>query len=138
MEDCIFCKIVSGDMPSYKIYEDDNTLAILDIYPVTPGHVLVLPKKHFDMLSDVDEETGIELFKTLLKIEKVVAKSGNLGVNILQNNGKAAWQEVFHVHFHVIPRFQDDGLKMKIRRNKNTDEMLKHSQNYYINKIKEI
>lgn len=109
MPDCVFCKIVAGQIPCTKIYEDAKTLAFLDISPVHAGHTLVILKSHvvtYDALSAADRDA---LGVTLQKVASAVGSLGD-GYNIMQNNGKAAGQLVFHVHFHVIPRFTHDGL----------------------------
>jgi len=109
--DCIFCKIVEGELPSTKVYEDKRFLAFLDINPVNKGHVLVIPKEHHVTISD----TPVDLLKDLMAIIKtlspaVVAGSGADGFNLAVNNGKAAGQLIDHVHFHIIPRFTGDNL----------------------------
>jgi len=109
--DCIFCKIVTREIPADIIYEDDNTLAFLDIKPVNRGHALVIPKKHSaDMLSASDADL-IETTKITKKIAKaIVLATSAAGVNVSTNNGAAAGQVIFHWHYHVIPRFTADGL----------------------------
>ena len=109
MPNCLFCKIATGQIPCTRVYEDAKTLAFLDISPVHAGHTLVMSKTHattFDALSALDRDA---LIVTLQKVAKAVGSLGD-GYNIMQNNGKAAGQLVMHVHFHVIPRFTDDGL----------------------------
>ena len=106
MKDCIFCKIVDGEIPSMKIYEDDWCVAVMDISPATPGHTLVIPKEHFDSLEDLDEETAGKL----MMVAKLIGfrqknALGSEGFNIVQNNGRAAGQTVMHYHIHVIPRY---------------------------------
>jgi histidine triad (HIT) family protein len=110
MSDSIFSQIIAGYIPGHIIYEDDNTVAFLDINPVNPGHTLVVPKKESATFADADPKdlnaminTAQKIAKALLKLEDVV------GVNIMCNNGKAAGQAVFHTHFHVIPRYENDG-----------------------------
>jgi len=129
MQDCIFCKIVKGEIPSIKVYEDENVLSFMDINPINSGHLLVIPKKHFAEVKDYDEETGILLFKAAVKIEKALRKSGIVtceGTNFLIANGSVAGQEVFHSHLHIIPRYPGDNLKIKIERGeKPTGEELK-------------
>ena len=112
MEECIFCKISKGEIPSMKVYEADDALAFLDINPRNKGHTLVIPKRHYETVMEMpDEEVG-ELFKTVKKIAMAVKEGVEAsGVNISQNNGKAAGQVVPHVHFHVIPRFETDQVK---------------------------
>ena len=111
--DCIFCKIISGEIPSYKIYEDEFTFAILDINPTSRGHVLILPKKHFDMTENTENEM---LSKMIVVAKEIGTKIKNIlksdGFNININNGKLAGQEIFHTHFHVVQRFEGDGIKL--------------------------
>jgi len=112
MEDCIFCKIVNGEIPCQKVYENDKILAFLDISPIHKGHTLVIPKEHHENILDIPDETLAELAKTAKKVSKAVKKATNAdGFNVTQNNGAAAGQAVFHFHLHIIPRFKDDGLK---------------------------
>lgn len=111
--DCIFCKIVAGDIPCAKVYESETCLAFLDIAPVNGGHALVLPKAHFPTLMDVPSELGADLTAALTKVGKAVMEAtGAEGLNLVQNNYEAAGQLVHHVHFHLIPRFSDDGLEL--------------------------
>lgn len=110
--DCVFCKIIAGELPSYKVYEDDNTLAFLDINPVNPGHILIVPKRHFANIEEADEQTLSQVIKIVKKIgfnlkNNLAAPGYNIGVN----NELAAGQTVPHLHFHLIPRLSDDGLK---------------------------
>ncbi len=109
MEACIFCKIIKGEIPAAKVYEDKETLAFLDIAPAQPkgGHVLVLPKKHCELLSEMTDNDAEKLMVTVKKITKALLEFGE-GVNILQNNKTVAGQLVPHVHFHIIPRFSAD------------------------------
>ena len=130
--ECIFCQIIAGVLPSYKVFEDEQTIAILDIHPVNHGHILVLPKLHFSRISEMDFSLGAKVFNTVMRIHSAVAKSGCSGTNILQNNGKVAGQEIEHVHFHIIPRFNNDNFRLKFRSVPATEEMLKYSQSYYI------
>ncbi|MBI4149852.1 HIT family protein [Candidatus Woesearchaeota archaeon] len=110
MTDCIFCKIIKGEVPSSKIYEDDNVYAFLDISPVNPGHTLVVPKQHCTDLYEMTNDEINAVFTTAKRIAKAVVRGVQAdGVNIGMNNGKAAGQIVFHAHIHVIPRFMNDG-----------------------------
>ncbi|MBD3249659.1 HIT domain-containing protein [Candidatus Woesearchaeota archaeon] len=112
MQDCIFCKIVNGEIPCSKIYEDEKVLAFLDISPINKGHVLLIPKEHHKDLFDTPDDTLAAFAKTAKKIAKAIEQATDAdGINLGQNNGKAAGQEVFHAHIHIIPRFSDDGLK---------------------------
>lgn len=111
--DCIFCKIVKGEIPSFKVYEDYNTLAFLDIAPVNSGHTLVIPKKHYETIEGIPEDELVELIKTVKRVGKAI-KDG-LGIeayNIGLNNGSVAGQIVPHVHFHIMPRHVGDGHKL--------------------------
>jgi histidine triad (HIT) family protein len=118
MEDCVFCRIVNGTTPESVVYADEKVLAFMDIQPVNPGHVLIIPKVHASGLSDLDEETGAHLFKVGMRIAGAVKRSGVKceGVNLLLSDGRAAFQEVFHVHLHVIPRFEGDNLHISFGR----------------------
>jgi histidine triad (HIT) family protein len=111
MTSCIFCKIVEGSAPASKVYEDDLCMAFMDIQPVNPGHVLVIPKAHFSDLAELPAETGGHLFEVAQRITLSLPKTNvkNEGVDFFLANGEAAGQEVFHVHLHVIPRFTGDG-----------------------------
>ncbi len=110
MNDCIFCKIVKGDIPSTKVYEDEKILAFLDIKPVNIGHVLVIPKEHFKDIYDIPEETLADISKTAKRMSVAVKKAlGVDGINVTVNNEPAAGQVIFHVHMHVIPRIKGDG-----------------------------
>ena len=110
-EHCIFCKIVSGDIPSTKVYEDDATLAFLDIRPVNKGHTLVIPKMHARNILDVPEDVWKRVATTARIVARAVRSGMHAdGVNVSSSNEPAAGQEVFHLHLHVIPRFQRDGL----------------------------
>ncbi len=109
MKDCIFCKILKGDAPATKVYEDKETFAFLDLHPVSKGHILVIPKKHFETMDEMDEKTANAVLKTTQKIAKVILKF-NEGYNVNQNNKPEGGQIVPHVHYHVIPRNKGDGL----------------------------
>lgn len=110
-DNCIFCKIASGIIPSATVYEDDDFRAILDIAPAHKGHTIILPKKHADNLFELDEATAAKLMPVAKKVAVSLKKVTSCdGVNILQNNGTAAGQSVFHLHVHVIPRFEGDGI----------------------------
>ncbi len=109
-QDCIFCKIAQGSIPSSTIYEDDMFRVILDLSPAAAGHALVLPKKHFRNIFDIDEATASRLFVVAAKVARAMKASLNCdGMNIVQNNEEIAGQTVFHFHLHIIPRYKDDG-----------------------------
>ncbi len=110
MQDCIFCKIIKGEISCQKVYEDEITFAFLDINPVNIGHTLVLPKEHFENIYDLPEEIAAHLIKVIKKISITLKKLGAEGTNIAMNNGAVAGQAVFHSHTHVIPRLKGDGL----------------------------
>ncbi len=113
MEDCIFCKIIRNEIPSDKIYEDEDIFAFLDLRPTSRGHALVVPKIHS---KDFLETTDDELSKVIVKVKKIAAAvmdgTGAAGFNLTTNTRAAAGQAVFHLHFHIIPRYQNDGLPM--------------------------
>ena len=115
MADCIFCKIINGEIPATKVFEDDLVFAFLDIQPINPGHTLVIPKKHAGSLDELDEDLAGHLMKAAKKIASSIRKSGLKceGVNLHVADGAVAGQEVPHVHLHVIPRFAGDGFGLK-------------------------
>lgn len=111
--DCIFCKIANGEIPSSTIYEDDLFRVILDLSPATKGHALILPKKHMANIFEMDKETAEKVFVLASRIAKAMKEALNCdGLNIVQNNGEIAGQTVFHFHMHIIPRYNDDGQKI--------------------------
>lgn len=114
MADCIFCKIIAGEIPSSKVYEDDRIVAFLDISQVTPGHTLVVPKQHFRNLLEMDADSASQLFARVPDIaRKVMKATGAKGMNILNNNEEIAGQTVFHTHVHLAPRYEEtDGLQI--------------------------
>lgn len=113
MDSCIFCKIVKKELSSYKVYEDENTLAFLDIYPVIEGHTLIIPKKHFENILDIEDEELNNVMKATKKVAELVKKKLNAdAINVLHASGVEAGQTVFHIHFHVVPRFKNDGVQM--------------------------
>ena len=109
-KDCVFCKILNGDLPSYKIYENEYVYAFLDISKDVFGHTLIIPKDHFENVLDCDEKYLSEISKAIKKIANHYKSLGFDGINILNANGEAAQQSVFHLHFHIIPRKKDDHL----------------------------
>jgi len=109
MEDCIFCKIVKGEIPSFKIYEDDFTFSFLDIKPMTKGHALVIPKKHSENIFDIDEDSLQKVILTGKHVSGMLKKSLSPdGIRLSQSNGKVAGQDIMHFHLHVIPRYEND------------------------------
>jgi len=110
MNNCIFCKIVNKEIPATVIFEDDDVLVFMDIGPIIKGHALVISKKHYDPVTDTPDDVLTKLHLTAKRVAQAqMDEFGSSGVNIMQNNGKAAGQEVPHIHVHVIPRFNDDG-----------------------------
>ncbi|MFH1129651.1 MAG: HIT family protein [Patescibacteria group bacterium] len=113
MTDCIFCKIVKGEIPSFKVFENDKVFCFLDINPLTRGHALVIPKNHVENVFDVSEEDLKEIIIVVKNLsEKMKKVWGIEGVNIMNASGKASEQSVFHLHFHIVPRRTEDGLEM--------------------------
>lgn len=113
MDNCVFCMIANGAIPSACVYEDDDFKAILDIAPAAKGHVLILPKKHCQDLLSIDPEVASKALILASKIANAQKKAlGCDGINLLQNTGEAAWQSVMHLHIHLIPRYNNDNLNM--------------------------
>lgn len=115
MDDCIFCNILSGKLPASLVHQDKDCTALLDIQPINPGHTLVIPNSHVTYLADLDEESGAHLFHTAQHVAAALRRAGIHceGVNLLLADGEVAGQEVFHVHLHVVPRFDGDGFGFK-------------------------
>lgn len=112
MDDCIFCKIIKGEIPSFKIYEDDYTYAFLDIAKDVDGHTLVIPKKHVRSMLECDSETMTHVMSTVQKISRhYIDDCGYGGVNLLNCTNECAHQSVFHFHVHIIPRKENDGIR---------------------------
>ena len=112
-EDCIFCKIANGDIPSKTLYEDEDFRIILDLGPATKGHALMLPKHHFANLYELSDETAAKVLPLAKKVAtQMKEKLGCDGFNLVQNNGETAGQTVFHFHLHMIPRYENDGQKI--------------------------
>jgi histidine triad (HIT) family protein len=115
MTECVFCEILAGRLPSSQVYQDDRCTAFMDIQPVNPGHVLIVPNRHATYLADLDEVTGAHMFRVAQRLSQALYKSGVKceGVNLFLADGDAAMQEVFHVHLHVLPRYAGDGFGLK-------------------------
>ena len=110
MTDCTFCKIVMGEVPSVKVYEDDHSLAFFDINPVSQYHTLVVPKNHYEGIFDIPEETLCKVMCTLKRITEIYQqKAGINNLQIVSSSGKDAQQDVMHLHFHIVPRSAGDG-----------------------------
>ncbi len=114
-DQCIFCKIIRGDIPSSKVYEDENVLAFLDLSQVTKGHTLVIPKNHQANVFELDDETAANLFRAVPKVANAIKSAFDpKALNVLNNNGEFAGQSVFHCHIHLLPRYdKSDGFGMK-------------------------
>jgi histidine triad (HIT) family protein len=113
MSDCIFCKIVAGELPAAKVHEDERTLAFMDINPGTRGHLLVIPKAHAADLLEIDPEDLAACAQVAQRLaQRAMDRLGADGVNLVNSCRAAAWQTVFHFHLHVIPRYADDPLKL--------------------------
>lgn len=112
-DDCIFCKIANGEIPSTTIYENEEFRVFFDIAPASKGHCLIVPKEHFNDIFDMDEEIGGRLFSLAVKVAGSLKKELNCeGMNIVQNNGTIAGQTVFHFHLHLIPRYTGDAVNV--------------------------
>ena len=123
-ENCIFCKIAAGEIPSATLYEDDDFRVILDIEPASKGHALILPKEHYANLYELDDELAS---KALVLAKKMITTLTDIlgcdGYNVLQNNGPVAGQTVFHFHMHLIPRYKEDDVKIGWKMGKLTEEV---------------
>ena len=123
-DNCIFCKIAAGDIPSATIYEDNDFRVILDIEPASKGHALILPKEHYANLYELSDDL---VAKALIVAKKVITKMTGIlgcdGYNVVQNNGEAAGQTVFHFHIHLIPRYKDDNVNIGWSQGNLTEEI---------------
>lgn len=129
-EDCIFCKIANGEIPSKTIYEDEEFRVILDLGPATKGHALILPKDHYANLYELPDETAAKVMQLAKKMAtQMTEKLGCDGFNLVQNNGETAGQTVFHFHLHLIPRYADDGQKIGWKPGSPTQEQLEEIKN---------
>lgn len=123
---CIFCKIVNKEIPSYTIYEDDICVAFLDLSQANIGHTLVVTKKHYNNILDITENDASHIFAIVPKITKKISEVLNIkDFNILNNCGKKAGQTIDHFHIHIIPRLQNDSIKIEFNEHKLTDEEFK-------------
>ena len=122
-DNCIFCKLANGIIPTNSIYEDENFNVILDAGPATKGHALILPKEHYRNIYELPEDTAAEVFKLAKRMAETMTKKLNAdGFNIVQNNEEVAGQSVFHFHMHLIPRYADDTVTMGWKPGSLTDE----------------
>lgn len=119
--ECIFCKIIKGEIPSFTVYEDETFKVILDRFPAALGHVLIIPKEHYSDMFSLPEEVAAKVYSLAQKIAAHVKKEvGAEGINIVQNNGEAAGQSVYHFHLHIIPRKTGDGIVLNKSSNVDT------------------
>ena len=127
---CIFCKIAAGEIPSKTIYEDDKFRVILDLGPATKGHALILPKNHYANLYELPEEIAGDVMKLAKKMATIMTeKLGCQGFNLMQNNGETAGQTVFHFHMHLIPRYENDGQEINWKPGSPSQEELEEIKN---------
>ena len=132
-DNCIFCRIANGEIPSKTLYEDERFRVILDLGPATRGHALILPKEHFANLYELPEETAGEVMKLAKKMMATITERlGCEGFNLVQNNGDLAGQTVFHFHMHMIPRYRADGQKIGWRPQEATQEELEEIKNIIV------
>jgi len=120
---CIFCKIAKGEIPSYKVYEDEKVLAFLDINPIAQGHTLIIPKKHAEKIYELSDEELNAFFAAVAKIAPSIEKAANTNaLNYLINQGREAGQIIPHFHMHITPRREKDGVEMRVPRNRKLSE----------------
>jgi diadenosine tetraphosphate (Ap4A) HIT family hydrolase len=114
MSDCVFCRLLAGEGEVSVAYEDDVLVGLMDLHPVNPGHVLLVPRRHAPYLADLKEETGAHAFRIAMRMQQAIRAAGIKceGINLFVADGKAAFQDVFHFHLHVIPRFEGDPFKI--------------------------
>jgi histidine triad (HIT) family protein len=126
---CTFCRILEGLLPSWRVHEDENTVAFLDKGQVTRGHTLVVPRRHAEDIWALSEDEARDVMRSVHRVARLLRdRLGLLGLNVTQANGKAAWQEVFHYHVHLIPRYGDDELRPPWRSTSPSPEQLRDVQ----------
>lgn len=136
-DDCIFCKLANGVIPTNSLYEDDVVKVIFDAGPASLGHVLILPKEHFDNVYALDDDTAAHVFQVAVKVAKALKEGLNLeGLNIVQNNGEIAGQTVFHFHMHIIPRYKGDTVNVGWKPGEVTDEGIEKIKSLVCPRIK--
>lgn len=136
-DDCIFCKLANGVIPTNSLYEDDVVKVIFDAGPASSGHVLILPKEHFDNVYALDDDTAAHVFQVAVKVAKALKEGLNLeGLNIVQNNGEIAGQTVFHFHMHIIPRYKGDTVNVGWKPGEVTDEEVEKIKSLVCPRIK--
>lgn len=127
MEECIFCKIIKGEIPSQKTYEDDDVLAFLDVNPVEKGHTLIITKEHYSTILDIPEELLKKVSSVTQRLTKAISEVFDVDqFNILQNNGVKAGQTVSHYHVHIIPRYREFRLCLGVGPIKTGEELIDH------------
>ncbi len=132
-DNCIFCKLAAGEIPTNTLYEDDKFRVILDLAPATKGHALILPKDHYANLYEIPDEVAGEVMCLAKKMAAIMTeKLGCDGFNLLQNNGEAGGQTVFHFHMHLIPRYREDGKILEWEKLEMTQEELEEIKNTVI------
>ncbi len=130
MSDCIFCKIINGDIPSATIYENDEFKAILDRFPANKCHVLIIPKKHVENIFSIEPKLAGRLFEFAAKLAPIMKKTfGFDNMNVVQNNGVIAGQTVNHFHIHLIPRYENDSVNVSWKQLELTDEQIEQTRN---------
>ncbi|NLI89473.1 MAG: HIT family protein [Epulopiscium sp.] len=133
-KDCIFCRINSGEIPSATIFENDEFRVMLDRFPATNGHILIIPKEHVEDIYELDPLVAARMFEFATRFASILKKTfGNEGLNILQNNGKVAGQTVFHYHLHLIPRYENDSVRIGWEAN---SQMTSEELEEFVDKIK--
>ena len=136
-DDCIFCKLANGVIPTNSLYEDDVVKVIFDAGPASSGHVLILPKEHFDNVYSLDDDTAAHIFQVAVKVAKALKEGLDLeGLNIVQNNGEIAGQTVFHFHMHIIPRYKGDTVNVGWKPGEVTDEEIEKIKSLVCPRIK--
>ena len=134
--DCLFCAIIDGEVEGFKVYEDDLFLVILDRFPKCVGHTLIMPKRHAVHIFDLNDKECAHLFPLTQKISAVLQEIlGFSGLNLLQNNGPDAGQEIGHFHLHLVPRFEDDAMSIQYRRENPSQEQLQEMSEKIAQKI---
>jgi histidine triad (HIT) family protein len=127
--DCTFCKILEGVLPSWRVYEDESSIAFLDTGQVTRGHTLVVPRRHAEDIWALTEDEACAVMRSVHRVARSLRdKLEPLGLNVTQANGSAAWQEVFHYHVHLIPRYGTDGFRPPWRSTRPTPEQMSEVQ----------
>jgi len=138
-QQCVFCKIIAGEVPCYKVYEDAKVLSFLDIQPATAGHIVVIPKKHYSVLPQIPDDEAAYLFTAAKQLAGAVFDSvGAQGITIMQNNGAAAGQTVPHVRVHIIPRYPEDKLGLTWKPQEVSEEQFGAIQNTIASKASSI